>query len=60
VPKDAQKAMHEALDGHPKVALADYPGRDHAFARTGGEHYHEADAERANGRTLDFFAANLR
>ncbi|MBI1180412.1 MAG: dienelactone hydrolase family protein [Alphaproteobacteria bacterium] len=60
VSKDAQKAMHAGLDGNSRVTLYDYPGRDHAFARTGGEHYHEADAKTANQRTLDHFAANLK
>jgi len=60
VPKEAQAAMHADLDANPKVTLHDYPGRDHAFARTGGEHYDKADADLANRRTLDFFAANLR
>ena len=59
VDKDQQKAMHEALDDHPKVTLIDYPGRDHAFARKGGEHYHEADAKAANERTLNFFKEHL-
>lgn len=60
VSKDAQKAMHDALDGNPHVTLKDYEGRDHAFARTGGEHFHREDADLANQRTLDFFAENLR
>ena len=34
-------------------------GRDHAFARKGGEHYDPADAKLANERTLAFFKANL-
>lgn len=59
VPKEAQAAMHEGLDSNPQVTLHDYPGRDHAFARTGGEHYDKQDADLANKRTLDFFAANL-
>ncbi|MEN3975341.1 dienelactone hydrolase family protein [Emcibacter sp. SYSU 3D8] len=59
VPKEAQAAMHAGLDANARVTLHDYPGRDHAFARTGGEHYDKADADLANKRTLDFFAANL-
>ncbi|MCA6284770.1 MAG: dienelactone hydrolase family protein, partial [Phenylobacterium sp.] len=34
-------------------------GRDHAFARLGGEHYHAADAALAGQRTLDFLRLNL-
>jgi carboxymethylenebutenolidase len=59
VPKEAQAAIHAALDGHPLITIHDYPGRDHAFARHGGEHYDAADAETAGKRSLAFFAANL-
>lgn len=59
VPKEAQAAIHAALDGNPLITLHDYPGRDHAFARHGGEHYDAADADKANARTLAFFKGNL-
>ncbi len=59
VPKEAQAAIHAALDNHPQITIHDYEGRDHAFARVGGDHYHAADAALANQRTLDFFKANL-
>jgi len=59
VPKAAQAALTEALSGHPLVTLHSYAGRDHAFARKGGEHYDAADAALAEQRTLAFFAANL-
>jgi carboxymethylenebutenolidase len=59
VPKEAQAAIHAALDGNPLITIHDYPGRDHAFARHGGEHYDAADAGKANDRTLAFFKANL-
>jgi carboxymethylenebutenolidase len=59
VPKEAQAKIVAALSGNPKVQLFKYPGRDHAFARKGGEHYDAADAATANQRTLDFFRANL-
>ena len=59
VPKEAQAAIHAALDGNPLITIHDYPGRDHAFARQGGEHYDAADAGTANARTLAFFKANL-
>lgn len=55
VPKEAQAAIKAALEGNPLVTLHFYPGREHAFARTGGAHYDEADAELANSRTLDLF-----
>jgi carboxymethylenebutenolidase len=59
VPKEAQAAIHAALDGNPKVEIHDYPGRDHAFARMGGEHYDAGDAQKAGMRSLAFFKANL-
>lgn len=59
VPKEAQALIHQELDNHPQIEIHDYPGRDHAFARVGGEHYDAADAARANERTLAFFKANL-
>lgn len=59
VPKEAQKLILSALKNHPQIEIHTYPGRDHAFARKGGEHYHEADAKLANGRTLAFFQQHL-
>ena len=59
VPKAAQATLTEALSAHPLVTLHSYAGRDHAFARKGGEHYDAADAALAEQRTLAFFAANL-
>jgi carboxymethylenebutenolidase len=32
---------------------------DHAFARTGGDHYDQANAELADGRTATFFRQHL-
>ena len=59
VPKEAQALIHQSLDNHPQIEIHDYPGRDHAFARVGGEHYDAADAKLANGRSLTFFKTNL-
>ena len=59
VPKDAQAAVHAALDGNPLVTLHDYPGQGHAFARVGGQHYDAASAELANRRTEAFFKVHL-
>ena len=56
---EAQAQIHGALDGHALVTLHDYPDRDHAFARPGGAHYHEADATLATDRTLAFFQEHL-
>jgi len=59
VPKEAQALIVAALKNHPHVQLYSYPGRDHAFARVGGEHYNAADAATANQRTLEFFRKEL-
>ena len=59
VPKAAQELIMGALKNHPQVQIHTYAGRDHAFARKGGEHYDPADAKLANERTLAFFKANL-
>ena len=59
VPKEAQAAILRDLKNHPQVEIHTYPGRDHAFAREGGEHYHEADAKLAGGRTLQFFKRTI-
>lgn len=58
-PPGARDQVVAALAGHPMVTLHVYPGRDHAFARPGGEHFHQADAGLANGRTADFFRQHL-
>ena len=56
---DAQRRMHEGLDDHPKVTLADYPGVDHGFATEMGKRRSEEAAQLADKRTADFFAENL-
>src|SRR5438270_2599946 len=58
-PTEAQQQIHNALDSNPLVTIYDYPDRDHAFGRPGGEHYDAAAAELANLRTLEFFVRNL-
>ena len=56
---EAQKAMHDALDPHPRVTLYDYEGLDHGFAATSGARRNEAGAQLADGRTREFFAEHL-
>ena len=56
---EAQAAIHAGLDGHPKVALHDYPGLDHGFAAEMGARRDEAGAALADQRTRDFFAKHL-
>ena len=55
VPRDAQAQILTHLKNHPQLEIHTYPGRDHAFARTGGAHFDAADAALAEGRTLAFF-----
>lgn len=59
VPKEAQALIVSQLKNHPQIEIHTYAGRDHAFAREGGEHYDAADAKLANGRTLAFFKQHL-
>ena len=59
VPRAAQAMITEALKNHPHVQIFTYPGRDHAFARPGGEHYDATDAAKANERTLGLFRKGL-
>ncbi|HEY5049048.1 MAG TPA: dienelactone hydrolase family protein [Rhizomicrobium sp.] len=58
-PPAAQKQIVDGLRGNPQVTIHLYPGMDHAFARTGGQHYDPANAELANGRTATFFRQHL-
>jgi carboxymethylenebutenolidase len=56
---EAQKAMHQGLDDHPKVTLCDYPGLDHGFATEIGQRRDEEGAQLADRRTAEFFAEHL-
>ncbi len=58
-PAAARDQIISALSANPQVQLDIYPGRDHAFARIGGQHYHAADAKKANDATLAFFQKEL-
>ena len=55
----AQKQISEGLKDNPLVTIHTYPEMDHAFARMGGEHYDQANAELANSRTAAFFRQHL-
>jgi len=59
VPPEAQAAIHEGLDDHPKVTLHDYPGEDHGFATEIGARRSEDAANLADSRTAAFFAEHL-
>ncbi|MEA3000601.1 MAG: carboxymethylenebutenolidase [Sphingomonadales bacterium] len=60
VTPDQQQAMHEGLDGHPRITLHDYPGEDHGFAAETGKRRSDAAARLADSRTELFFAEHLR
>jgi carboxymethylenebutenolidase len=59
VPPDAQKEIVNGLAGNPKATTHVYPNMNHAFARMGGAHHDQANAELANGRTATFFRQHL-
>jgi carboxymethylenebutenolidase len=59
VAKPAQRIIIEALKNRSIAEIFTYPGRDHAFARPGGEHYDAADAALAMSRTLTFLNGRL-
>ena len=56
---DAQKAIHDGLDGNRHVTLHDYPGLDHGFAAEMGARRDEEGARLADERTRAFFAEHL-
>lgn len=51
-PEQARNTIVQQLAGRPGVALHIYPDVDHAFARTGGEHFDSAAAQLAHQRSL--------
>lgn len=59
VSPDAQKAMHEGLDSHPRVTLHDYEGLDHGFATQFGNRRDDEAAQLADARTAEFFTHHL-
>lgn len=59
VPPEAQKAMHEGLDGNPHVTLYDYAGLDHGFAAEHGVRRVDDAAQLADKRTAEFFAQHV-
>lgn len=60
VPAEAQGKIIAHFKNSPVVTTHLYKGVDHAFARTGGEHYDAEAATLANKRTDDFFAKYLK
>lgn len=59
VSPQAQKAMHDGLDGNPHVTLHDYEGLDHGFAAEHGVRRNDEAAKLADTRTEEFFAQHV-
>lgn len=59
VPKEEQQQIREGLADNEHVTLHLYEGRDHAFARPGGEHYDAEAARIANERTIKTLTEGL-
>jgi carboxymethylenebutenolidase len=57
---EALKQIRDGLAPIVHATVHSYPGMEHAFARKGGEHYDDAAAKLADGRTEQFFADNLK
>lgn len=52
---EAQAQIKQGLKNHPDVEIYVYPGCDHAFARTAGEHYDKPAAGMAHSRSIALF-----
>ena len=52
VPREAAAKVEAAARDHELVAVYDYPGVDHAFARIDGDHWHKPSAMLAHSRSL--------
>ncbi len=59
VPPEAQSTIKNAIANNSLVTVHSYPDVDHAFARTGGEHFNAKCATLANSRTTAFFETHL-
>jgi carboxymethylenebutenolidase len=60
IPRDAQRAIIDALAGNESAQVFTYPGCSHAFARHRGAHYDKDAAAIANARTAEFFGLHLK
>ena len=56
---EAQRTILDGLKGTACAMIHVYPEMEHAFARTGGKHYDQANAELADVRTATFFRQHL-
>ena len=55
VPAEAVQKIKDALKDRHDVEIYVYPGQDHAFARTGGDHYDKPSALMAHHRSIAAF-----
>ena len=55
VPKAAQEQIRQHFKDRAEVEIYTYPGMDHAFARTGGDHYDKPAAMMAHSRSIALF-----
>lgn len=60
IPKQARDAIVAAAKALPHVEIYIYPGQNHAFARTNGQHYNAEAASLARQRSAAFFDKHLR
>ena len=58
-PAAGRAKVVEAAKGHKLISTYVYPNADHAFARTGGIHWHGRSAWIANGRSAEALVAAL-
>lgn len=60
VSPERRDRLVNGVKDNPLVTTHVYAGMDHAFTRVGGDHYDEAAAKLADGRTIEFFTAHLK
>ncbi|MBI1396595.1 MAG: dienelactone hydrolase family protein [Betaproteobacteria bacterium] len=58
-PLETVERIKARLAGHDDAEIYVYPGVDHAFARTGGDHYHKPSALMAHHRSIALFRRNM-
>lgn len=58
-PPEARDAVQAAFAGRTNATFHTYTGCDHAFARTGGDHYNKPAALMAHERTMQLFRSVL-
>jgi len=59
VPMEAIEKVKQHLASRPEIEIYVYHGVDHAFARTGGDHYDKASTMTAHARSMALFKKAL-